>query len=416
MDFEEFAALVAVIQGQTLHEPPAADTAFAKYVVSYDFDHHVDVLLIVGLALSVYGTFFQMLGNTPGHVPEAIQGKDDYHKLLWPNSLFALLFVLEAAAKIYVLRFSNYMKTSLNRWDLLMTISTVVMTYYADMTHHPRQWLHFAVVLRSLRLCRILRKFEIFDLTFRAAATIGPRVMALTYLLLWLLFLFSWIGNTLFGGLINDDPKLPQKAQLAVSEYGTTGYYDNNFNDFPSSFVILFELLIVNNWMVLSAGFEAVTGYWSEIYFVLFWWAGVVIVLNVVVSAVLDAFLLQFDPPDCDHAGLFDLLAPIDKTPSELIKCVSNGQLPITDYGSCTPFRATGEQAWVTAVADLVHRESTMNQQAATSSEADRLVPLSGQTCTTGLSPKHGTKSPSPSREATYLDSLSAPVGQLPQL
>lgn len=53
---------------------------------------------------------------------------------------------------------------------------------------------------------------------------------------------YAAIGMQIFGGkLVVGDPR------LAAIAYGTSNYYSNNFNDFGSSLVTLFELLIVNN-------------------------------------------------------------------------------------------------------------------------------------------------------------------------
>lgn len=53
---------------------------------------------------------------------------------------------------------------------------------------------------------------------------------------------YAAIGMQVFGGkLVMGDER------LAGITYGTANYYSNNFNDFASSLVTLFELLIVNN-------------------------------------------------------------------------------------------------------------------------------------------------------------------------
>eukprot|EP00501_MAST-03F_sp_TOSAG23-6_P000298 GSMAST32.ASY1.ANO1.305.1 assembled CDS len=46
-------------------------------------------------------------------------------------------------------------------------------------------------------------------------------------------------------------------------------YYPNNFNDFASGLVTLFELLVVNNWFIIMDGFAAATGSdWSRWFFI----------------------------------------------------------------------------------------------------------------------------------------------------
>jgi len=64
----------------------------------------------------------------------------------------------------------------------------------------------------------------------------------------------------------------------------------NNFNDFGSACVTLFELLVVNNWQVLMGGFVAVRGTQARVFFITFYTIAVVMVLNLIVAFVLDAF------------------------------------------------------------------------------------------------------------------------------
>ena len=68
-------------------------------------------------------------------------------------------------------------------------------------------------------------------------------------------FLYSAIGIHLFGGYYTN-----KQADLI----DPPNYIYNNFNDLYSSLVLLFELLIVNNWMVNAA--VAVTIMGSELY------------------------------------------------------------------------------------------------------------------------------------------------------
>lgn len=59
---------------------------------------------------------------------------------------------------------------------------------------------------------------------------------------------YAAVGMQIFGGkLAVGDPR------LAGIAYGTSNYYSNNFNDFGSSLVTLFELLIVNNVRAVAA-------------------------------------------------------------------------------------------------------------------------------------------------------------------
>lgn len=65
---------------------------------------------------------------------------------------------------------------------------------------------------------------------------------------------------------------------------------------FPIHFLqVLFNLLVVNNWMVCEVGFEAATGAkWVRLYFLSFHILGVILVNNLVIAFVISNFLTQF--------------------------------------------------------------------------------------------------------------------------
>jgi len=120
------------------------------------------------------------------------------------------------------------------------------------------------------------------------------------HLLLCLVYFYTEVGMMLFGGRINTDPERSDEiggplstAQLANSSFGQAGYYANNFNDMASGCVVCFEILLVNNWFVLSSGFEVVRGVGvARVFFVVLWVVGVLCVLNVLVATLLTAFNL----------------------------------------------------------------------------------------------------------------------------
>jgi len=63
------------------------------------------------------------------------------------------------------------------------------------------------------------------------------------------MYIFTIIGTLWFGGYINtgvtsdDDHRFP-----TIDPVSGKNYLLNNFNDFASGFVLLFEIIIINNW------------------------------------------------------------------------------------------------------------------------------------------------------------------------
>ena len=65
-----------------------------------------------------------------------------------------------------------------------------------------------------------------------------------------------------------------------------------NFNDFGSSLVTLFHQMVVNNWFVTVGMLSDITGHQvaTHFYFVTFWMAIVLVLLNIVIAIVLEIF------------------------------------------------------------------------------------------------------------------------------
>ncbi|KAI0227846.1 hypothetical protein LSAT2_021666 [Lamellibrachia satsuma] len=106
----------------------------------------------------------------------------------------------------------------------------------------------------------------------------------------------------LFSGLIsyygyetkNQTEMFCGDQRLNNSEFLQKRYCGNNFNSIAHSFVILFELLVVNQWHVLSSGFVLVTSKAARLYFISFHMICVVILLNILTAFILEVFILEY--------------------------------------------------------------------------------------------------------------------------
>ena len=83
--------------------------------------------------------------------------------------------------------------------------------------------------------------------------------------------------------------------RLKDSDFHTARYCSSNFNNLVSSFVVLFELMVVNQWHVIADGYVLVTGTeWTKLYFLSFHIVTVTCVLNIFIAFVLEAFILEY--------------------------------------------------------------------------------------------------------------------------
>ena len=77
---------------------------------------------------------------------------------------------------------------------------------------------------------------------------------------------------------------------MQQSAFATANYWYMHFNTLPSSFVVLFQLTVVNNWPIVEEGHLVATSTTNRVYFVAFWLVMVILVFNLLTSYMLEAF------------------------------------------------------------------------------------------------------------------------------
>jgi two pore calcium channel protein len=82
--------------------------------------------------------------------------------------------------------------------------------------------------------------------------------------------------------------------KLVGSSYEDSHYEVFNFNDFASGMVLLFNLLLLNDWHSYMEGYVLLTGTRAtRLFFLAFWVVATMYVLNIVVAFIIEAFMNQ---------------------------------------------------------------------------------------------------------------------------
>ena len=174
--------------------------------------------------------------------------------------------------------------------------------------------------------------FDAFALIGTVSVDIIPAATNVILMLLFLMYSFASLGTMLYGGsrflsslvacpghvissrkfgcshpcrmytisvatdeVITRDPQNQFSFKiLEATDFVGNEYWANNFNDMFSGMNVLFNLLVVNNWTECEIGFEYVTGSkWVRLFFFSFHLVGVVVINNVVIAFVINAFFQQ---------------------------------------------------------------------------------------------------------------------------
>jgi len=209
------------------------------------------------------------------------------HTYLIIELLFTLVFFVECCIVFSVLRPVRYWRSWRRRWQLVTSIGSVILEIYVIVpnNYNDANILRYVVLVRSLRLIWLLYEIPRFHRVFRTMWRLVEPFLAVLGLLAMVMAVFASIGVHAFGGYIwEGNPDILKHAPAYVEGQ----YWPLNFNDFGGAFVVVFQLLVVNNWHVLMQGTVAAVGTkFAQIYFIAFYLIAVLISLNIVVAVML---------------------------------------------------------------------------------------------------------------------------------
>lgn len=261
------------------------------------FEYTLDCILLLNAVLIGIQSYPELIGEQVDLNPHYSNGHiDTWEELI--ETIFTCVYVVEALLKIMVEGWKRYKESTRNTFDFIVTVSAVIATAYV---YYPNAYsdsrlIRFVVMARVLRLGRLLMIVPQFQLLGEITSEILPAAVDVVMLLFFLMYWFAAMGMILYGGLITRDPENPLSEVILGNAFSDNDYWANNFNDMMSGMNVLFNLLVVNNWTNCEIGFEAVTGgLWVRLFFLSFHVLGVILVNNLVMAFIINAFLQQLE-------------------------------------------------------------------------------------------------------------------------
>ncbi|XP_054866317.1 two pore segment channel 3 isoform X2 [Amphiprion ocellaris] len=249
--------------------------------------------------------------------------------------VFLALYMLEILLKLYVFEprafFSRH--SFWNWFDTIIVVSALVATIVNSAMkssggYTSRQILDIVFILRVLRLIRVVDSIKRFRTIINTLIRIGPAILTFGQLIIVVYYIFAMVGMELFKNKVKfyEDTSDPAKAYcgnplLKGTAFAQLNYCKNNFNNVVSSFILLVELTVVNQWHVLSSGFATVTHMSARIFFVIFHIMVVIVIINIFVAFVLEAFFVEYS------VDKSDLQTSLEKKIEELELAVAQEKL-----------------------------------------------------------------------------------------
>uniref|UniRef100_A0A8C7FMI0 Two pore segment channel 2 n=1 Tax=Oncorhynchus kisutch TaxID=8019 RepID=A0A8C7FMI0_ONCKI len=233
---------------------------------------------------------------------KSIAERDDYYMEVI-NCFFILYYLMEMSLKILAFGWRGYLSYRNNIFDGLLTVCLLVrysITIFATYRLPFPKWnpasrglmslwemvrlVNMLIVVRFLRIIPDIKLMALIastlvDLVKNLRAFAGILVVSDSTVIevdLYL-FLYSVMSNSSMTNIT-----------VECGSYEQLGYWPNNFDDFASSLVLLYNVMVVNNWQVFMDAYTRYTTQWSKVYFVSWWLTSSVMWVNLFVALILE--------------------------------------------------------------------------------------------------------------------------------
>uniref|UniRef100_A0A8C8H168 Two pore channel protein 2 n=1 Tax=Oncorhynchus tshawytscha TaxID=74940 RepID=A0A8C8H168_ONCTS len=234
---------------------------------------------------------------------KSIAERDDYYMEVI-NCFFILYYLMEMSLKILAFGWRGYLSYRNNIFDGLLTVCLLVLqiTIFATYRLPFPKWNPASRGLMSLwemvrlvnmlivvRFLRIIPDIKLMALIASTLVDLVKNLRAFAGILVVIevdlyLFLYSVMSNSSMKNIT-----------VECGSYEQLGYWPNNFDDFASSLVLLYNVMVVNNWQVFMDAYTRYTTQWSKVYFVSWWLTSSVMWVNLFVALILENFIYKWD-------------------------------------------------------------------------------------------------------------------------
>ncbi|KAM9861356.1 two pore channel protein 2 [Aulostomus maculatus] len=245
----------------------------------------------------------------------------DNHYMEIINLCFIVYYLFEVCAKIFAFGWRGYLSFRNNVFDGFLTILLLVLqiTIYAMYRLPYSQWepssegvmslwemVRFVNMLIVFRFLRIIPDIKLMALVASTLLDLVKNLRAFAGILVVVYYVFAVLGIWLFEGAIKPPPQtsvlsnttmenITSNFSMECGTYEQLGYWPNNFDDFAASIILLYDIMVINNWQAFMDAYTRHTTGWAKIYFVCWWFTSSVMWVNLFVALILENFIYKWD-------------------------------------------------------------------------------------------------------------------------
>uniref|UniRef100_A0A6Q2ZK44 Ion transport domain-containing protein n=1 Tax=Esox lucius TaxID=8010 RepID=A0A6Q2ZK44_ESOLU len=237
---------------------------------------------------------------------KTVSEREDYLETV--NCFFILYYLLEMLLKMTAFGWKTYVSYGSNIFDgsltvLLLGLQISIFSTYRNPVHGGPialwELVRLVNMLIVFRFLRIIPNIKLMALVASTLVDLVKNLRAFAGILVVVYYVFAILGVWLFKGAITaHSANLRIKAvnkSLQCGSYEQLGYWSNNFDDFASALVLLYNIMMMNNWNVFLDAYSRYTTEWSKIYFIAWWLTSSVMWVNLFVALILENFIYKWD-------------------------------------------------------------------------------------------------------------------------
>eukprot|EP01009_Symbiontida_sp_KSa7_P000614 NODE_113_length_1379_cov_914.167669_g91_i0.p1 GENE.NODE_113_length_1379_cov_914.167669_g91_i0~~NODE_113_length_1379_cov_914.167669_g91_i0.p1 ORF type:complete len:414 (-),score=38.55 NODE_113_length_1379_cov_914.167669_g91_i0:105-1346(-) len=231
------------------------------------------------------------------------QGMSDAHSdvVAYGNFVVSVIFLLEAAMKLYSWGMRIYFRNGWNRFDFVVVVGGILNMYEFFFKSGYVIVVGVGRLARIARMSRLITKSKELRKFFRTFITALPAILNICFLLVIIVFNFAYIGKT----------------YLANIKFQSTLNHMINYRTFSSSVVVLLQFLTGDAWdkvmhdMSLSdpectnnengfddCGYTSMSPVYTLVYLVIVTY----VILSMFIAVILDNFSIVFSSAEREIA------------------------------------------------------------------------------------------------------------------
>ena len=216
------------------------------------------------------------------------------------SGMFLLFYAVETSLRFVSIGLKGYLKA--DAWvefDMFAAFVNVLFGVYVILIDNSSYetgsigaevgYLKTLNILFLVRSLRVVFFIKAFDNILKTVFTLIKSISTLAGVLILTYYIFAVIGMQLFAGKVYEGNPV-----LNGTSFDQMNYWANNFDNFPSSLVTLWELMVVNDWYVIMEAHVLVTSNFASLFFIAWYIISVVMLMNLVVALTLESFLRKY--------------------------------------------------------------------------------------------------------------------------